>query len=95
MAPAENPCITTPKKRMFTRCNLEKGESRGMASEDPVKRTCDVCGKDAIGMQTLGCCSSTVCEEHAESQLREMRPGEKKEWGICYFVRFGEPVREQ
>lgn len=41
-------------------------------------------------MQTLGCCASTVCEEHAESQLREMKPGEKKEWGICYFVRFAD-----
>lgn len=59
-----------------------------MSSDDHVKPICDVCGREAIGMQTLGCCASTVCEEHAESQLREMKPGEKKEWGICYFVRF-------
>jgi hypothetical protein len=53
-----------------------------------MKRTCDVCDKEAIGMQILGCCGSTVCEEHAENQLREMKPGEKKEWGACYFYRF-------
>jgi hypothetical protein len=53
-----------------------------------MKITCDVCGKRAIGIQILGCCCSTVCEEHAEQQLRELKPGEKKEWGVCYFVRF-------
>jgi hypothetical protein len=53
-----------------------------------MKWTCDVCGKEAIGIQCLGCCAATVCREHAESQLREMNPGEKKEWGACYFYRF-------
>jgi len=52
------------------------------------KKTCDVCGKEAVGMQILGCCASTVCEEHAEYQLRDMKPGEQKEWGVCYFFRF-------
>jgi hypothetical protein len=58
-----------------------------------MKRTCDVCGKEAIGIQCLGCCGSTVCKEHAEIQLREMKPGERKEWGICYFYRFEDPVK--
>ncbi|OPY44390.1 MAG: hypothetical protein A4E42_01035 [Methanoregulaceae archaeon PtaU1.Bin222] len=53
------------------------------------KQTCDVCGREAIGIQSLGCCASTVCEEHADPQMRSMKPGEKKEWGICFFHRFG------
>lgn len=53
-------------------------------------RVCDVCGKEAIGMQIMGCCTSTVCEEHAEPMLRGLKPGELKEWGICCFLRFGE-----
>ena len=52
------------------------------------KRTCDVCGKDAIGIQILGCCGSTVCEEHAADMLKDMKPGEKKEWGACFFYRY-------
>ncbi|MDD1709409.1 MAG: hypothetical protein LUQ37_00700 [Methanoregulaceae archaeon] len=61
-------------------CPVQKRESE--------ERICDVCGKEAIGMQILGCCGSTVCEEHAEQQLRALNPGEKKEWGVCYFYRF-------
>ncbi len=53
-----------------------------------MKRTCDVCGKDAIGIQCLGCCAATVCLEHAESALRELKPGERKEWGACFYLRF-------
>ena len=56
-----------------------------------MKQICDFCGKEAIGIQSLECCYSTVCEEHAESQLCEMKPGEKKEWGVCYFYRFEVP----
>ncbi|OPX69185.1 MAG: hypothetical protein A4E37_00748 [Methanoregulaceae archaeon PtaB.Bin056] len=54
------------------------------------KRTCDVCGRQAIGIQILGCCGSTVCEQHAEDRLKRMRPGEKMEWGACYFYRYEE-----
>lgn len=61
---------------------------------DGMKRTCDVCGEEAVGMQILGCCCSTVCEEHAEYHLREMKPGEKKEWGVCYFYRFPDDFQE-
>ncbi len=53
-----------------------------------MKKTCDVCGKEAIGIQVLGCCASTVCSEHAEQMLRELNPGEKKTWGACYFERY-------
>jgi len=51
-------------------------------------KRCDVCGRDAIGVQILGCCGSTVCEEHADAQLKSLKPGEKKEWGACFFYRY-------
>ena len=53
-----------------------------------MRRVCDVCGKEAIGMQIMGCCTSVVCEEHAEPMLRGLKPGELKEWGICCYLRF-------
>ncbi len=56
-------------------------------TEHPV---CEVCGKRAIGIQSLGCCASTVCEEHAETMLREAKPGETIAWGVCAFQRFAE-----
>jgi hypothetical protein len=55
-----------------------------------MKTTCDKCGKKAIGIQILGCCSMVVCEEHAEEMMRTMKPGEKKNWGTCYFYRYEE-----
>ena len=57
----------------------------GGETERPV---CEVCGKEAIGIQSLGCCASTVCEEHAEPQLRDAKPGETISWGVCAFHRF-------
>lgn len=51
---------------------------------------CDFCVKKAIGMQILGCVPQNVCEDHAEKMLVEMKPGERKNWGICYYVRYGE-----
>ena len=59
-----------------------------------VHGTCDVCGKEAIGMQIMGCCTSVVCEEHADAMLRGLKPGEIKEWGICCFQRFGKSSKE-
>jgi hypothetical protein len=55
-----------------------------------MRETCSVCGKEAIGMQIMGCCTSVVCEEHADPMLRILKPGELKEWGICCFLRFGD-----
>lgn len=63
--------------------------------KDVEKKICDVCGREAIGMQILGCCASTVCDEHAEQQLRGLSPGEKLQWGVCYFVRFPEDPDEK
>ena len=46
-------------------------------------------------MQIMGCCTAFVCEEHAGPMLRELKPGELKEWGICCFQRFENgPPRE-
>ena len=59
-----------------------------------MKKNCDICGREAIGMQILACCCSTVCSEHAEPMLRELAPGEKKEWGVCYYWRFGDDEPE-
>ena len=53
------------------------------------KPKCDFCEKRAIGMQILGCVTQHVCEDHAEEILVEMKPGERKEWGVCYYVRYG------
>jgi len=50
--------------------------------------SCQLCGKPAIGMQILGCCSYIVCEKHAEKILLSMKPGEKSEYGSCYFWRY-------
>lgn len=41
-------------------------------------------------MQIMECCTTFVCEEHAEQMLRDLKPGEIKEWGICCFQRFGD-----
>ncbi len=50
---------------------------------------CDFCAKKAIGMQILGCTTQNVCEDHAEKMLVALKPGERKDWGDCYFVRYG------
>jgi hypothetical protein len=55
---------------------------------------CEVCGKEAIGMQSLGCCAATVCAEHAEAALRDAKPGEMVVWGSCVFRRFDVPRPE-
>jgi len=60
-----------------------------------MKKTCDICEKEAIGVQCLGCCSVTVCEDHAEGFLKELKPGEKKEWGACYYYRYQEGLEEK
>ena len=59
-----------------------------------MRRTCSVCGKEAIGLQIMGCCTALVCGEHAEPMLRELKPGEIREWGICCFQRFGEDTED-
>ncbi|NYT06145.1 MAG: hypothetical protein GKC04_07235 [Methanomicrobiales archaeon] len=52
---------------------------------------CQICGKPAIGYQILVCCVEYVCADHAHPQLLALEPGEKREWGALYFVRYPEP----
>jgi hypothetical protein len=52
---------------------------------------CALCGKDAIGVQSFGCRTSFVCDEHAHSILRALGPGRKYSTGDCSFERYGGP----
>jgi hypothetical protein len=52
------------------------------------KKRCDRCGKDAIGLQSLEGMFEYVCGEHADSLLLELKPGEKKIYGVCVFERY-------
>jgi len=49
---------------------------------------CEYCSKPAIGIQSLGCCVSYVCEDHADGLLLALKPGEKKAYEECYLERF-------
>jgi hypothetical protein len=54
------------------------------------KRTCALCGKDAIGFQSIGCSYLNVCEDHADSHILALKPGEKQSVGESFFFeRFG------
>ena len=55
------------------------------------KQKCEYCEKDAIGIQSFGCCVATVCQEHADNLLLALKPGEKQTYGECYFERFDTP----
>jgi hypothetical protein len=53
------------------------------------KPKCALCEKDAIGFQSVGCSYLNVCEEHADSHILALRPGEKQSVGeSCFFERF-------
>jgi len=46
--------------------------------------------KDAIGVPSIGRCSAIVCEDHADSHILALKPGEKQSVGECFFFeRFG------
>ncbi|MFA5269137.1 MAG: hypothetical protein WC379_14310 [Methanoregula sp.] len=52
-------------------------------------RTCAQCGKKAIGFQSIGCGFMDVCEDHADSHILALKPGEKQSVGdSCFFERF-------
>ena len=55
------------------------------------KPKCEHCGRDAIGIQSLGCCVAHVCRDHADQLLLALKPGEKQAYGECYFERFDTP----
>ncbi|MDD1686568.1 hypothetical protein [Methanoregula sp.] len=52
------------------------------------KPKCERCGKDAIGRQSLGFCVSYVCQDHADSALLALKPGETQAYEYCYLERF-------
>ncbi|MEN6518130.1 MAG: hypothetical protein ABFC38_08025 [Methanospirillum sp.] len=60
-------------------------------SEKEGRPVCEVCGREAIGIQSLGCCATTVCAEHAEPALRDAKPGETVVGDACCFLRFEAP----
>jgi hypothetical protein len=68
--------------------SMRRGQKRIIMAE---KMKCEYCAKDAIGYQGFGCCSAYVCLDHADSLLLELKPGEKKVSGECYFDRFSIP----
>lgn len=49
---------------------------------------CDRCGKEAIGIESFGCCSAYVCSEHASVLLLDLPPGKTLSSGECYLERF-------
>lgn len=55
---------------------------------------CEYCGREAIGIQSLGCCVASVCHEHADNLLLALKPGEKQSYGECYFERFATADQE-
>jgi hypothetical protein len=50
--------------------------------------TCARCGKDAIGIESFGCCSAYVCSDHASALLLDLPPGKTLSSGECYLERF-------
>jgi hypothetical protein len=52
------------------------------------KQKCEHCEKDAIGIQSFGCCVAYVCRDHADNLLLALKPGEKQVYGECYFELF-------
>lgn len=68
----------------------ENATNKGSGVDRPV---CQVCGAEAIGIQSLGCCAVTVCFEHAEPSLRNAQPGGTVSWGDCAFFRFEHATR--
>jgi len=53
----------------------------------PEKPKCALCGKDAIGFQSIGCSYLNVCEEHADSHILALRPGGKQSVGESFFFK--------
>jgi len=50
---------------------------------------CAQCEKDSIGVQSFGCRSACVCQDHAYPLLLTLKTGEKYSSGECSFERFG------
>jgi len=55
------------------------------------EKKCVRCGKDAIGVESFGCCTAYVCSDHASSLLLDLAPGTTLSSGECYLERFSTP----
>ena len=55
------------------------------------KQECEYCGKEAIGVQGLGCSVAYVCQDHVDILLLVFKPG-KQVYGEYYFELFDTPV---
>lgn len=62
-----------------------KKPKKGIMEKRP---TCERCGKEAIGFQSMEGGFEYVCGEHADSLLLALKPGEKKVYGVCVLERF-------
>lgn len=58
------------------------------------EKKCARCGKDAIGVESFGCCTAYVCGEHASSLLLDLAPGTTLFSGECYLERFSSSKEE-
>ncbi len=72
------------KFAQLKRCIYEKVKKRIMAE----KIKCEYCDKDAIGFQSIESAFAYVCQDHADSLLLALKPGEKKYFGVCVFERY-------
>jgi hypothetical protein len=52
------------------------------------KQKCEYCEKEAIGLQSLEGGFAYVCQDHADSLLLALKPGEKKIYGVCVLERY-------
>jgi len=57
---------------------------------DDRETKCAVCGNPAIGTQVMGCCAAEVCAAHAHPTLLDLKPGESRAEGDCYFRGYSE-----
>jgi len=64
---------------------LGKASEKMIMAERP---KCEYCGKDAIGFQSLEGGFACVCQDHADSLLLALKPGEKKIFGVCVLERY-------
>jgi hypothetical protein len=75
-----SPGITAKEKDV----SGKRRDKRTMAE----KQKCERCGKDAIGLESMEGGFEYVCEDHADSLLLALKPGEKKVYGVCVLERF-------
>jgi len=95
--PTASSSLSNPARKKCTACAFSNGSNNGSGLFFKGEQTmdkrpgCEYCSKPAIGIQSLGCCVSYVCEDHADALLLALKPGEKKAYEECYLERFADP----